>query len=98
MRISVWSSYGCSSDLGVLLSVALSLNLSNDRPAGRYPAPWFPWSPDFPPPLARRRSPDPLARLTISLSARFDESIALGLRQQQREQDRAAFAVDRAVD
>src|SRR3546814_8880497 len=56
------------------------------------------WSPDFPPPLARRRSPDPLARLTISLSARFDESIALGLRQQQREQDRAAFAVDRAVD
>src|SRR3546814_2985313 len=72
---------------GGLLSVALSLNRSNDRPAGRYPAPWFPWSPDFPPPLARRRSPDPLARLTISLSARFDESIALGLRQQQREQE-----------
>src|SRR3546814_17584500 len=60
---------------GGLLSVALSLNRSNDRPAGRYPAPWIPWSPDFPPPLARRRSPDHLARLTISISARFVESI-----------------------
>src|SRR3546814_631717 len=48
--------------LGGLLSVALSLNRPKGRPAGRYPAPWFPWSPDFPPPLARRRSPDPLAR------------------------------------
>ena len=28
----------------------------------------------------------------------FRRSIPLGLRQQQREQDRAAFAVDRAVD
>jgi len=34
--------------VGGLLSVALSLTPFRGA-AGRYPAPWFPWSPDFPP-------------------------------------------------
>ncbi len=44
--------------------------------AGRYPAPWFPWSPDFPPPLARRRSPDPLASCGYSANERRLRAIA----------------------
>jgi hypothetical protein len=44
--------------------------------AGRYPAPWFPWSPDFPPPLARRRSPDPLALCGYSANERRLRAIA----------------------
>ncbi len=54
---------------GRLLSVALSLNPLTEvaKPAGRYPAPSFPWSPDFPR-HARRvtRPPDPLTLASLA--------------------------------
>src|SRR6476469_48002 len=48
------------------------------------------WSPDFPPPLARRRLPGLLALEALLL--------ALRLGQEQCEKDGAALAVDRTVD
>src|SRR5690606_36997950 len=62
--------------LGGLFSVALSLNPPEGGSAGRYPAPWFPWSPDFPPPRLREAAiARPSGAGQYSMSAKICEGV-----------------------